>query len=303
MNFGRWPRRPGAVLVSAVLAAGLAVGLVLFEGLAVPAWGPRPTRATLSTRLAVWWSVEGQTYEHMRLDVQRTASGPLEDGSTWELTLYESDGRADSVGVFVPEPDAAMLARAHGMMNGRSGGSVTVSINRYGSLLAEHEVVKAMLARGQTRRVEVDPLKRWLNIARPIAPFVLAALAMHLVLVASWGLWRWLAGRTPRALRGARIAIAAASVVLPGAALVLWIDRAKSAQPWWAWAIGAIALWGLVLAASLLAIAIKTRRAGRAGFVLCPRCLYDLGGLPVEGTCPECGRAYEHAATVAMWRG
>lgn len=309
MNFGRWPRRPGVVLMSAVLAAGLAVGLVLFEGLAVPAWGPRPTRATLSTHLADWWSVKDQIHEHMRLDVQRTASGPLEDGSTWTVTFFrggvrDRGSRSWIAAERVAEPDAAMLTRGLDFIShrGGSGGTMVMRVHPYGDLYAEYEVVKDMLAQGFTRRVDHDPLKRWLNIARSIAPYALAALGLHLVFVGAWGLWRWLAGRTPRALRGWRIAIAAASVLLPGAMLVLWIDRARLPQPWWAFEIAPVALWVLVLAVSLLAMALKRRRAGRAGFVLCPRCLYDLGSLPGAGACPECGRAYEHERTVAMWK-
>lgn len=303
-------RCPGAVLASAVLAALLVAGLALFEGLAVPAWGASQSKASLSTHLADWWNLQGQAYEHLRLDVERTASGPLEDGATWELTLYRGGqpgrGSREWTGAqLVAEPDAAMLERALGFISGTSGGGGTMvmSAHPHGSLTAEHEVVKDMLANGQTRRVEYDPVKRWLNIARPIAPSILVALTLHLVLVGAWGLWRWASGRTPRAMRGWRIAIAVSSVVLPGAALVLWIDRTKLSQPWWAYVIMPVAVWVVVLAISLIAMACKRRRAGRARFLLCPRCLYDLRDLPGEGACPECGRGYERDATIAMWRG
>lgn len=38
------------------------------------------------------------------------------------------------------------------------------------------------------------------------------------------------------------------------------------------------------------------RRAAAADHLLCPECLYDLRTLDATGTCPECGRAYEHDA-------
>ncbi|OAB63621.1 hypothetical protein AY599_08705 [Leptolyngbya valderiana BDU 20041] len=42
-------------------------------------------------------------------------------------------------------------------------------------------------------------------------------------------------------------------------------------------------------------------RAQRAGGLLCPECTYDLRDSDATGTCPECGRAYEHDAVRAQW--
>lgn len=42
-------------------------------------------------------------------------------------------------------------------------------------------------------------------------------------------------------------------------------------------------------------------RAQRAGGLLCPECMYDLRDSDATGTCPECGRAYEHEAVRAQW--
>ena len=43
------------------------------------------------------------------------------------------------------------------------------------------------------------------------------------------------------------------------------------------------------------------RRARTADHLLCPDCTYDLRTLDATGTCPECGRAYEHEAVRAQW--
>ena len=43
------------------------------------------------------------------------------------------------------------------------------------------------------------------------------------------------------------------------------------------------------------------RRAADAKHLLCPDCCYDLRTLDEAGTCPECGRAYEHDAVRAQW--
>ncbi len=43
------------------------------------------------------------------------------------------------------------------------------------------------------------------------------------------------------------------------------------------------------------------RRAAAHDHLLCPDCTYDLRTLDHAGTCPECGRAYEHAAVRARW--
>ena len=43
------------------------------------------------------------------------------------------------------------------------------------------------------------------------------------------------------------------------------------------------------------------RRAAAHDHLLCPDCTYDLRTLDATGTCPECGRAYEHDAVRAQW--
>lgn len=288
------------MIASALLAALLVAGLVLFEGLAVPAWGPVHSRATLSTELAEWWDVGSQSRERMTLDVERSASGPLEDGVAWKLTLHRGDGPEAG---FVAEPDAAMLARALESMEGRRGGNVSIHAAGYGSLATEHEVVKDMLGEGKTRHVEVYGLRRSLNVAWAISPFLAAALALHLGYATVLGLLRWTTGRTPRALRGWMIAIAASCLLLPGAALALWMNRDALPQPWWPLVVSPIAAHLAVLATSLLVMGAKLRRARRAGYQACTRCLYDLRSLPEADACPECGLRYERAATMAMWQG
>lgn len=58
-----------------------------------------------------------------------------------------------------------------------------------------------------------------------------------------------------------------------------------------------------------IAAAITTRIAARrsrreveaADYCLCLECRYPLGTLPAEGTCPECGAAYEHDQVRTCW--
>ena len=49
------------------------------------------------------------------------------------------------------------------------------------------------------------------------------------------------------------------------------------------------------------AVRQRVARAAAHDHLLCPECLYDLRTLDDAGTCPECGRAYEHAAVRAQW--
>ena len=42
-------------------------------------------------------------------------------------------------------------------------------------------------------------------------------------------------------------------------------------------------------------------RAAAHDHLLCPECTYDLRTLGEMGTCPECGRAYEHEAIRERW--
>jgi hypothetical protein len=56
----------------------------------------------------------------------------------------------------------------------------------------------------------------------------------------------------------------------------------------WAWLCRGVAMRAL-------------RRAAAHDHLLCPDCTYDLRALDANGTCPECGRVYEHDAVRATW--
>lgn len=43
------------------------------------------------------------------------------------------------------------------------------------------------------------------------------------------------------------------------------------------------------------------REAKSADLLLCPTCLYDLRELEERGSCPECGRPYEHTSVQIRW--
>ncbi len=49
-------------------------------------------------------------------------------------------------------------------------------------------------------------------------------------------------------------------------------------------------------------VAWRARRRAKAhDHLLCPDCAYDLRTLYANGTCPECGRLYQHEAVRATW--
>ena len=61
-----------------------------------------------------------------------------------------------------------------------------------------------------------------------------------------------------------------------------------------------IAMFGGIIYFNLIARRV-VRRAAAASNLLCPNCAYDLRDSAATGTCPECGRAYEHEAVRAQW--
>lgn len=62
-------------------------------------------------------------------------------------------------------------------------------------------------------------------------------------------------------------------------------------------------MWvAIVFAVASQFVARRTvRRAAAHDHLLCPDCTYDLRTLDATGTCPECGRPYDHAAVRATW--
>ena len=110
-------------------------------------------------------------------------------------------------------------------------------------------------------------------------------------------------GEVPRRIRriqhGIGISLAVAFVFVIGFAILQLLDIVPDD--------GHALLYGffvLVLAASIfwdLSCKRALRRAAAHDYLLCPDCTYELGNLRETGHCPECGRAYEHAAVRAQW--
>lgn len=77
----------------------------------------------------------------------------------------------------------------------------------------------------------------------------------------------------------------------------------------WPWMVVVVATLIPILALAIAA-AITTRIAARrsrreiiaADYCLCLECRYPLATLPAEGTCPECGAAYEHEQVRECWK-
>ncbi|MFI4915044.1 MAG: hypothetical protein ACIAS6_00880 [Phycisphaerales bacterium JB060] len=113
----------------------------------------------------------------------------------------------------------------------------------------------------------------------------------------------WMDAALPGVVRRAMRWKVFAGLVVALLAGVLMLGGLPRTQPYRVYAAtmfllaGAMAVGGrahLVAAATL-------RRAAAHDHLLCPACTYDLRALDATGTCPECGRAYEHAAVRRQW--
>lgn len=60
---------------------------------------------------------------------------------------------------------------------------------------------------------------------------------------------------------------------------------------------------GLLMLCSTLPLERMTceERLRRAEYLLCPECVYDLGGLPERGNCPECGLSHTRRDLREVW--
>lgn len=70
-----------------------------------------------------------------------------------------------------------------------------------------------------------------------------------------------------------------------------------------------IMIYGFITVTSISLVAVDTtaRKRGRAiveraDYRICPRSRYRLVGLPDDGSCPECGRAYLHDTLKITWK-
>ncbi len=110
-------------------------------------------------------------------------------------------------------------------------------------------------------------------------------------------------GELPDAVRRPmRWSLAVPGLCLLGLAALIALDVAGVvARPYPAasFSIGGMAMAGVWLCHRIARNAV--RRADAHDHLLCPDCLYDLRTLDEAGTCPECGRAYEHDAVRAQW--
>lgn len=82
-----------------------------------------------------------------------------------------------------------------------------------------------------------------------------------------------------------------------GAIILIWPSLASLGSmlaPVIAFVVGATV-------ANRIASGLSRREIIAADYCLCLECRYPLGTLPAEGTCPECGAAYEHEQVRTCW--
>lgn len=124
------------------------------------------------------------------------------------------------------------------------------------------------------------------------------------------GGWAWVseavrppAGTPPAVAAQRRLVLGFTGLFVGGLGLFL-LTFATGVVP--SGALGALSIFvaGLGVAGALWAgrrIESIFRVVRRSEFTLCPACLYDLRALDQAGTCPECGRPYEHTSVQIRW--
>jgi hypothetical protein len=96
----------------------------------------------------------------------------------------------------------------------------------------------------------------------------------------------------------------AAGVALGVTLITMSVWDSAGLAPGPRWREGAVVVAGvsvLVIVLSFMGTARIVGRARRADGNLCVRCAYDLRDLEGSGICPECGGAYDRAATRRAW--
>ncbi|UYV11507.1 MAG: hypothetical protein NCW75_09360 [Phycisphaera sp.] len=250
--------------------------------------------------VAGWWHPRGgpgngSRSELLHFALRRSGVGPLLDTTEWQFHLTTNDAH-------VARPDPAMLTWAQAQIRADFASGDTTH-GWPGDKLDPRPVALDLLSRGQLTAVIVDRHARMWNIVY-IAILLMAALAaIHLLASLAMTIHdrEFSKGRVVPALSRLHAAMLLSLCILLPATGLLCLFWFQLPDPWWMFAFAPLVVLVGVLSVCLPTIAGRLRRAARAHNLLCTACLYDLRDLPEAGRCPECGRSYEHSATMRDW--
>lgn len=251
--------------------------------------------------VAGWWHPRGgpgngSQYELLHFALRRSGTGPLLDTTEWQFYLTTNDAH-------VAKPDPAMLTRAQAQIRADFASGDTTH-GWPGDKLDPRPVALDLLSRGQLTAVIIDRRARAWNIVHGVMLVLVALAAIHLLASLAMTIHDRQAGNgrlVPAMSRLYATTLLSLCILLP-ATCVLGVFWWTLPDPWWAYVFAPFVVLVSVLSVCLPRIAGRLRRAARAGDLLCTACVYDLRDLPEAGRCPECGRAYEHSATMRDWR-